>query len=325
MTVDADLRCVTHTVALGEEAGGTAGSAHRYLLIELPLPWPKKIDHHPLLLDADGEPRGDMLHGPDGSLTRVLAVSDGTLSRTEGVRTDPAGEPQHRVTCYRRTPDAPFRSFTRHRGVIGDSDIIEVIDAVVADDLDRIQRCGLEFDDDPDHVDLLLCTHGSRDRCCGSLGTALHLELLDDHPDHVTLWRTSHTGGHRFAPTGMTFPDGMTWGRLDLATTLGILDRSIDTAELLPHHRGCVGLDTPTAQIADAVALARVGWRWLDQPRSVTAAFDDLDVTVSTTDDAARFVFEAVGSVPVPVCGEPIEAATKSTTVYRVIDEPAVG
>ena len=55
------------------------------------------------------------------------------------------------------------------------------------------------------------------DRCCGSLGTALAQELLADPlqlGDDVRVWRTSHTGGHRFAPTALVLPQGTVVGLL---------------------------------------------------------------------------------------------------------------
>ena len=48
---------------------------------------------------------------------------------------------------------------------------------------------------------LLVCTHGGRDRCCGSDGTRLFQALFP--PPGVRVWRTSHTAGHRFAPTAI--------------------------------------------------------------------------------------------------------------------------
>ena len=38
-----DLRCSTLTAGLGESPAGTAGSWHRVVLVELPLPWPPSI------------------------------------------------------------------------------------------------------------------------------------------------------------------------------------------------------------------------------------------------------------------------------------------
>jgi len=60
---------------------------------------------------------------------------------------------------------------------------------------------------------LLVCTHGSRDTCCGSLGPRL-AQLLRP-PDHE-IWEVSHIGGHRFAPTLWHLPSWRVYGRLPL-------------------------------------------------------------------------------------------------------------
>jgi len=59
---------------------------------------------------------------------------------------------------------------------------------------------------------LLVCTHGSRDSCCGSLGPRL-AQLLRPHHE---VWEVSHIGGHRFAPTFWHLPSWRVYGRLPL-------------------------------------------------------------------------------------------------------------
>lgn len=63
---------------------------------------------------------------------------------------------------------------------------------------------------------LLVCTHGSRDRCCGSQGVKLARLLRDTLPGEVEIWEVSHLGGHRFAPTLWALPWGRFFGRLPL-------------------------------------------------------------------------------------------------------------
>ena len=60
---------------------------------------------------------------------------------------------------------------------------------------------------------LLVCTNGRRDVCCAVRGRPVALDAADDHPGRV--WEASHTGGHRFAPTGVLLPHGATLARLD--------------------------------------------------------------------------------------------------------------
>lgn len=64
---------------------------------------------------------------------------------------------------------------------------------------------------------VLVCTHGSRDRCCGVLGGAIFAQLKNQLrpilPDAV--WQVSHLGGHRFAPTALCLPLGLLLGRVE--------------------------------------------------------------------------------------------------------------
>jgi hypothetical protein len=60
----------------------------------------------------------------------------------------------------------------------------------------------------------LVCTHGSRDTCCGSLGPRLAQALRA--VGHSEVWEVSHIGGHRFAPTLWHLPSWRVYGRLPL-------------------------------------------------------------------------------------------------------------
>ncbi len=61
---------------------------------------------------------------------------------------------------------------------------------------------------------LLVCTHGSRDTCCGKLGPRLAQGFRNE--GHQEVWEVSHIGGHRFAPTVWHLPSWRVYGRLPL-------------------------------------------------------------------------------------------------------------
>jgi hypothetical protein len=65
-----------------------------------------------------------------------------------------------------------------------------------------------------DHPLLLVCTHGKRDRCCAVKGRPLAGALAQKYPDIV--WESSHTKGHRFAPSMILLPQNYSFGRLDV-------------------------------------------------------------------------------------------------------------
>ena len=70
--------------------------------------------------------------------------------------------------------------------------------------------------------EVLVCGHGRRDPCCGRWGTLLHADLAARGAG-ARLWRCSHTGGHRFAPTAITLPDGRAWAYADADLLDGVL------------------------------------------------------------------------------------------------------
>lgn len=69
---------------------------------------------------------------------------------------------------------------------------------------------------------LLVCTNGRRDVCCAVRGRPIAAAAAAARPGRVL--ECSHTGGHRFAPTGIMLPSGQTWARLTEETALLALD-----------------------------------------------------------------------------------------------------
>ena len=59
---------------------------------------------------------------------------------------------------------------------------------------------------------VLVCTHGKRDACCALHGRAFMKGLSEANSPFV--WESSHIGGHRFAATCVTLPDGHYYGHL---------------------------------------------------------------------------------------------------------------
>ena len=143
-----------------------------------------------------------------------------------------------------------------------------------------------------DTVDLLLCTHGTRDVCCGGPGTALFGEVVaalggsDVEGPHgwCRIWRTAHAGGHRFAPTALSFPEGVSWAHLGASECTEVLCRGERTTELSRHMRGSVTVAAGVAQVADREGFARFGWDWLGSERKAVLAAHDRLTLASTVD-----------------------------------------
>ncbi len=100
-----------------------------------------------------------------------------------------------------------------------------------------------------DQPHLLVCTNGRRDLCCAVRGRPVAQGAAAARPGRV--WETSHTGGHRFAPTAVLLPSGATLARLDVDLAVQALDAAgrgeLPGSVLGPvHDRGACGL--PPAQ-----------------------------------------------------------------------------
>ena len=329
------------------DPAGTAGSYQGYVAVDVPLPWPRELTEHPDVAAA----------------APALAAAG---LRVQGIVLDPASssEPRRMVTFLR--PDGPFHRYRTAVWTVPGTGVGEALSAVAvagaagavagparradagapgatdSEPLDaggtpgatgtgasdagpvaRVATLVAEGDAAGRHV--LVCTHGARDACCGSLGTRL-ATVLPGLGAGVHVWRTSHTGGHRFAPTALLLPEGTAWAYLDLDTLVGIADRSLDIGEAARRYRGCAGLDGPEVQAADREALRAVGWSWLDHHRSGTVVERSVAGARIRLDgiapDGSRTSFEATVEVarlvPVPDCGKPVSEARKSRPELRV-------
>lgn len=289
-------RCAPWTRAQGVDPVGSALNCDTLVLLEIPPPWPRDVGEIPAF--ADLRPRVP-------GRARLLAV--GALADEPGHPA--AGADEVRVTIWRRAGTGRFAG-TDHvvpAGRLTDG-VARLLDAPEADPDRRAA---------PDEV--LLCGHGARDRCCARLGTRLALDVAASWPG-VRVRRCSHTGGHRFAPTGITLPDGRAWGFLDA----GILDaivRRDGPPPLRGHYRGDITLDA-WAQVAERELFERAGWDWLEH-RLVSARTEIAPGGQSATVElawrgplgpsTASARVDVVRDHPVLVCGKPPEHAEKTS------------
>jgi len=88
-------------------------------------------------------------------------------------------------------------------------------------DIDAVRDTLPGFNPSPAPV-LMICANSKRDVCCAVRGRPVALESSSRRPGQV--WECSHTGGHRFAPTGVLLPLGQTFGRLCGTSAVAALD-----------------------------------------------------------------------------------------------------
>ncbi len=313
----AELRCAPQTTNLGLDPRGTAAPSSTLILIEHRGLWPARIE------DAVGI--SDLPPRPEGF--RVLATR----------AADSSSMP--RLTVWSTGSSGPDRGQggLRFMGLdyeVADGQMPAAVAAIIArtapDDVDGVTALGSA----PPEV--LICGHGRRDACCGSFGIRLLAEVEERAAETwpgVRVRRCSHTGGHRFAPTGITLPEGRTWASLN-GEVLDAIVSGHDEHRLAQHNRGLLALDS-WAQRAEAALFDHVGPAWRTYDPIMVAP---LDRSTGPPDGAElggsrTYVFSwsegargrratvtigQSGSVPVPACRAPIDQAKKSSPVFEV-------
>jgi hypothetical protein len=291
------VRCSAWARAESLDPIGSIGSYQGFLLVEVPLPWPRDVG-----LVAELE---ELAGSATDKGFRVQALVPSSRA------------PERRVILYSyRSEPGWFDGMVRRSTVIDAEQLRGALSIL----LDRPPEPGR---------DLLVCTHGRRDVCCGSSGTELALQLANgDLPAGLSLWRTSHTGGHRFAPTFLLLPDATGWAFADPSLVHRVAERSVPFATVAPHYRGCAGLEGPLVQAVDREVLSLEGWELMDRPRrGFTTGEADADgrrvVRFEVADghggvDAWEALVGPGRVLPVPDCGKPLSEAKKSETEWVV-------
>lgn len=201
--------------------------------------------------------------------------------------------------------------FVVHASVDGQPPFIREFEWESPSDILKLPlRCTLSGRDEGRPVSdlLLVCTNGSRDRCCAKFGLPLYRELAARDPARV--WRSSHLGGHRFAPVVAWLPHGIYYGRVPTEAAGQLLD-DINAGKLsLDYFRGRATFPK-AAQIAEALLRQQNG-------ESNAAAYGFLDLEriskkktrVALLERASgqrlEIVYRAIdsGSAVMPSCGE---------------------
>jgi hypothetical protein len=295
---DPAFRCSPWTRAHDVDPIGSAGAFDALLLVEWPLPWPPDVSEIPELARASAVPG-----------VRVMAVVPQPDATADGRLT----------VVHRRRTATNHLAGVDHR--VTRAELPQLLDTLVAAPLADHGTLPSVVGDAPSEV--LVCGHGRRDACCGRWGTRLHLEVTDRWAG-VRVWRCSHTGGHRFAPTAITLPDGRAWAYVEAELLDGVVRRTGDLRVLAAHDRGTTALD-PWAQVVERGVFEHVGWPWLD--RSLESSSTDVapdgrsaTVTLSWSGGSAVGEVEVTRVLPVLVCGEPPEHAVKSSPELALRD-----
>lgn len=287
-----DLRCANWARTEGVDPIGTAGPQAGFLCFEYRRPWPKDLGDVEMLapLARAAGRQGVRLQG-------LVPRADG-----DGLR----------AFLYRH-PDIGngFGGYFCSEDVSLSGDVVGRALRLLEEDGPAPLPVGSARD-------VLICTHGRRDVCCGSRGSALlaELERAGGLGPGVRLWATTHTGGHRFAPTVLVLPEGTMWAYMEPHTLRSIVRRQGPVADVLPYYRGCAGLPSSAAQAFERAVLGEVGWQLFDSLRAVAdLGGNRLRLDATAPDGTVRSWAAEVSAgrlLTVPACGRSDQGATKS-------------
>lgn len=220
---------------------GSASTARWLVVVDQPRPWKSKIQDS-LSLSADWNRQLDLWRQEDTPFT---------------------------LTARQPDPDQPPRLWVFHWNSSGWTEQwcsdLEDADSLLVPL--RLGETGAVAG-----FQLLVCTHGTRDTCCGTMGVRCAQLLRESLAEPDCVWEVSHLGGHRFAPTLFALPSWRVYGRLPLDSDLSAWLNALrqggpDSRRYLRGHAGY----EPRLQVLEPELFLRRGC-W---PRHLTRVEDD--------------------------------------------------
>jgi hypothetical protein len=279
--------CCDLSLSAGEELGATATTADDWLLVEVPGAWERDVGGGAGLPEAARD-----------AVTRWLGST--RRRRLQFIRRPGRREADLLVFVVR----AEERRSEVRRIELRALDGLAEVDFQSAGDV--VERSLV-----------LVCGHGSRDRCCAVRGTEL-FAALEARLAEEELWLSSHQGGHRFAPNLLVLPAGLQFGRLRPTDALLLTARALAGRIELERYRGRTCYDGGV----QAAELAVRGEARLDGVSDVVLeSVEDAVVTLQARDGSEyTVVVDEVAGPPVAAsCGAELEPqphfAARSVTV----------
>ncbi len=247
--------CSVVSKANGEDPIGTAVTAQQWLLIEVPQPWVKNpwagqsADLLELFEAIERQPKL-------WKSLRILAIAP---DKTYSTKSD-------RHVFFYQQPKGATSTYAQQHYHLPTAQLSQLARALVLQpaELNRFSHY-LQ----PSARAMFVCTHTNYDLACGRFGTPLYRTLKKQYAqaDSLSVWQTTHFGGHNFAPTLIDFPLGQFWGHLEPEVLDNLVHRQGEVSELAPFYRGWSGF-SKWAQIAERSLWMQQGWDWLNTPKT---------------------------------------------------------
>ncbi|NEQ99959.1 MAG: sucrase ferredoxin [Cyanothece sp. SIO2G6] len=255
--------CAEVSKAAAEDPIGTARNVDCWLVMELAQPWTEKMFQEDPRITPLIELFKQLFMKYGVLMSPVLVVPERDYSQPG----------QTRIMYFER-PQDQFAQFEKQEFVVPESETTPLAVAIMKNiigqpnDLARFQP----YRQDTAHVrDIMVCTHGNVDVACARFGFPIYKTLKDKYAAQsdgtLRVWRCSHFGGHKFAPTLIDLPTGQYWGHLEPDVLDALVHRQGEVKQLRSHYRGWSGLGK-FEQIAERDIWMEQGWDWLSCHKS---------------------------------------------------------
>ncbi|MEG3978003.1 sucrase ferredoxin [Microcoleus sp. herbarium8] len=240
--------CADTSKCVEEDIIGSGTNYQTYILIECCLPWESEAFNSQQIPQNLRDLVKEVEHLKQK--IRFLLINSESTKFAD----------RRKILIYDNQSQDVFGGYEKHEFNV--NNIEEVAGIVKSYLAGEVPDC--EVENNPSR-DILVCTHGSHDRCCARYGNPFYaqakavvfeLELSD-----VRVWKSSHFGGHRMAPTAIDLPDGRYYGNLDRTSFKSILTRTGDIECLNKVYRGS-GVLPNEIQVLERELIIRYGWDW---------------------------------------------------------------
>lgn len=294
--------CAAVSKMVREDPIGSAAMHERYLFVEVPVPWDYDVTASK--------------HFPKGCLEVLKRAAENgqkvrLLSFVSDAHPSPAG--YRRVMHYQK-PSPPFARYEKKEYVVPEAELNALAEAMLnaSEPMDRYERYAYHAEN---VRDLFVCTHGSHDVCCGKFGYPMYKMLEENYAAKssgmLRVWRVSHFGGHRHAPTIADMPEGRYWAQVEPEDLDTLVLRQGPFSDISRKYRGWGGVGK-YEQMVEREIFIREGWSWIDYSKKGTVLKEEghsavVRIDYSSADGTVSGAYEgtvvAAGRIKMGGCG----------------------
>lgn len=233
-----------------EDLIGSGASHDIYVLVECPTPWTSEA------FDSPGIPQNLR------ELVQEVRQAKRSVRFLLIAPRQSNSLPQTTLLIYQQQHQQMMGGYVRSHWIVNSIEqVADIVRGYLAGD-----RTG-EITDSNAIQDILICTHGAHDQCCAKYGLPFYRQAIATlsalNLGSIRVWKTSHFGGHRFAPTAIVLPEGRYYGALNEVSFRTLLTRTGDIQAISPIYRGWGILPAPL-QVLERTLMLRYGWEWFN-------------------------------------------------------------